>query len=81
MHSRSFPISNLKLAASERSTAHLAFGSRDAAVEAVSARSFDNVDLFSPLPAALLLIMGSQAVQPGVVIGQFSAFRMDANVP
>src|SRR6476469_4038523 len=46
LHSRSFPISNLKLLASERSAGTtLPFGGEMLPVEAVSARSFDNVDL------------------------------------
>lgn len=46
LHSRSFPVADLKLLASERSAGStLPFGSQMLPIEAVGERSFDNVDL------------------------------------
>jgi aspartate-semialdehyde dehydrogenase len=84
LHSRSFPISNLKLLASERSAGTtLAFGGEMLPVEAVSGRSFDNVDLvLASAGGSTSKLWAPQAVAAGaVVIDNSSAFRMDATVP
>ncbi|MEG5063641.1 aspartate-semialdehyde dehydrogenase [Microcoleus sp. B3-A4] len=84
LHSRNFPISNLKLLASERSAGTtLPFGGEMLPVEAVSARSFDNVDLvLASAGGSTSKLWAPQAVAAGaVVIDNSSAFRMDATVP
>ena len=84
LHSRSFPISNLKLLASERSAGTtLPFGGERLPVEAVSGRSFDNVDLvLASAGGSTSKLWAPQAVAAGaVVIDNSSAFRMDATVP
>jgi len=84
LHSRSFPISNLKLLASERSAGTtLPFGGEMLPVEAVSGRSFDNVDLvLASAGGSTSKLWAPQAVAAGaVVIDNSSAFRMDATVP
>jgi aspartate-semialdehyde dehydrogenase len=84
LHSRSFPISNLKLLASERSAGTtLPFGGEMLPVEAVSGRSFDNVDLvLASAGGSTSKVWAPQAVAAGaVVIDNSSAFRMDATVP
>ena len=84
LHSRSFPISNLKLLASERSAGTtLPFGGEMLPVEAVSGRSFDNVDLvLASAGGSTSKLWVPQAVAAGaVVIDNSSAFRMDATVP
>jgi aspartate-semialdehyde dehydrogenase len=84
LHSRSFPISNLKLLASERSAGTtLPFGGEMLPVEAVSERSFDNVDLvLASAGGSTSKLWAPQAVAAGaVVIDNSSAFRMDATVP
>ena len=84
LHCRSFPISNLKLLASERSAGTtLPFGGEMLPVEAVSGRSFDNVDLvLASAGGSTSKLWAPQAVAAGaVVIDNSSAFRMDATVP
>jgi len=84
LHSRSFPISHLKLLASERSAGTtLPFGGEMLPVEAVSGRSFDNVDLvLASAGGSTSKLWAPQAVAAGaVVIDNSSAFRMDATVP
>ena len=84
LHSRSFPISDLKLLASERSAGTtLPFGGEMLRVEAVGERSFDNVDLvLASAGGSASKLWAPQAVAAGaVVIDNSSAFRMDANVP
>ena len=84
LHSRSFPISNLKLLASERSAGTtLPFGGEMLPVEAVSGRSFDNVDLvLASAGGSTSKLWAPQAVAAGaVVIDNSSAFRMDPTVP
>jgi aspartate-semialdehyde dehydrogenase len=84
LHSRSFPISELKLLASERSAGTtLPFGGEMLPVEAVGARSFDNVDLvLASAGGSISKLWAPQAVAAGaVVIDNSSAFRMDATVP
>jgi aspartate-semialdehyde dehydrogenase len=84
LHSRSFPISDLKLLASERSAGTtLPFGGEMLPVEAVSERSFDNVDLvLASAGGSTSKLWAPKAVAAGaVVIDNSSAFRMDATVP
>ncbi|MEG3862336.1 aspartate-semialdehyde dehydrogenase [Microcoleus sp. herbarium12] len=84
LHSRSFPISDLKLLASERSAGKtLPFGGEMLPVEAVGARSFDNVDLvLASAGGSTSKLWAPKAVAAGaVVIDNSSAFRMDATVP
>ena len=84
LHSRSFPISNLKLLASERSAGTtLPFGGEMLPVSAVSGRSFENVDLvLASAGGSTSKLWAPQAVAAGaVVIDNSSAFRMDATVP
>jgi len=84
LHSRSFPISHLKLLASERSAGtKLPFGDEMLPVEAVSERSFDNVDIvLASAGGSASKLWAPQAVAAGaVVIDNSSAFRMDATVP
>ncbi|TAE83470.1 MAG: aspartate-semialdehyde dehydrogenase [Oscillatoriales cyanobacterium] len=84
LHSRSFPISDLKLLASERSAGTtLSFGGEMLAVEAVSERSFDNVDLvLASAGGSISKLWAPKAVAAGaVVIDNSSAFRMDATAP
>ena len=84
LNSRSFPISELKLLASERSAGTtLPFGGEMLRVEAVSARSFDKVDLvLASAGGSASKLWAPKAVAAGaVVIDNSSAFRMDATVP
>ncbi len=84
LHSRSFPISELKLLASERSAGTtLPFGCEMLPVESVSERSFDNVDLvLASAGGSTSKLWAPKAVAAGaVVIDNSSAFRMDAAVP
>lgn len=84
LHSRRFPISDLKLLASERSAgSKLSFGGEMLPIEAVGDRSFDNVDLvLASAGGSISKLWAPKAVAAGaVVIDNSSAFRMDANVP
>ena len=84
LHDRNFPISDLKLLASERSAGTtLPFGGEMLPVEAVSERSFDNVDLvLASAGGSTSKLWAPKAVAAGaVVIDNSSAFRMDATVP
>lgn len=84
LHSRNFPLADLKLLASERSAGtKLPFGSQMLPVEAVSDRSFDNVDLvLASAGGSTSKFWAPKAVAAGaVVIDNSSAFRMDATVP
>lgn len=84
LHSRNFPLAELKLLASERSAgSKLPFGGEMLTVEAVSARSFDNVDLvLASAGGSTSKFWAPKAVAAGaVVIDNSSAFRMDATVP
>lgn len=84
LHSRNFPIADLKLLASERSAgSKLPFGGEMLTVEAVEARSFDNVDLvLASAGGSISKFWAPKAVAAGaVVIDNSSAFRMDAAVP
>lgn len=84
LHSRSFPVAELKLLASERSAgSKLPFGSEMLPVEAVGERSFDHVDLvLASAGGSTSKFWAPKAVAAGaVVIDNSSAFRMDATVP
>lgn len=84
LYSRKFPISELKLLASERSAGtKVPFGGEMLTVEAVSERSFDNVDLvLASAGGSTSKLWAPKAVAAGaVVIDNSSAFRMDATVP
>ncbi len=84
LHSRNFPLADLKLLASERSAgSKLPFGGEMLRVEAVEARSFDNVDLvLASAGGSTSKFWAPKAVAAGaVVIDNSSAFRMDATVP
>lgn len=84
LHSRNFPLAELKLLASERSAgSKLPFGGEMLTVEAVEARSFDNVDLvLASAGGSTSKFWAPKAVAAGaVVIDNSSAFRMDATVP
>ncbi|MEG4799223.1 aspartate-semialdehyde dehydrogenase [Microcoleus sp. ARI1-B5] len=84
LHSRKFPISDLKLLASERSAGTtLPFGGEMLPVEAVSERSFDNVDIvLASAGGSTSKLWAPKAVAASaVVIDNSSAFRMDASVP
>jgi aspartate-semialdehyde dehydrogenase len=84
LHSRNFPLAELKLLASERSAgSKLPFGEKLLTVETVSERSFDNVDLvLASAGGSTSKFWAPKAVAAGaVVIDNSSAFRMDATVP
>ncbi|TAG93391.1 MAG: aspartate-semialdehyde dehydrogenase [Oscillatoriales cyanobacterium] len=84
LHSRNFSLAELKLLASERSAgSKLPFGGEMLRVEAVEARSFDNVDLvLASAGGSTSKFWAPKAVAAGaVVIDNSSAFRMDATVP
>ncbi|MFM9265168.1 aspartate-semialdehyde dehydrogenase [Tychonema sp. BBK16] len=84
LHSRNFPLAELKLLASERSAgSKLPFGEELLTVEAVDERSFDNVDLvLASAGGSTSKFWAPKAVAAGaVVIDNSSAFRMDETVP
>lgn len=84
LQSRNFPIADLKLLASPRSAGRtLTFQSEDLPVEAVSKRSFDQVDLvFASAGGTTSKTWAPKAVESGaVVIDNSSAFRMNPQVP
>jgi aspartate-semialdehyde dehydrogenase len=81
---RNFPISSLKLLASPRSAGKsLHFRGSELAVEAVSASSFDDVDIaFFSAGATRSKEFAPMAADKGVwVIDNSSAFRMSEDVP
>jgi len=81
---RDFPLSDLKLLASCRSSGRtLKFKGGDLLVEPVSERSFDNIDLvLASAGGATSKIWAPIAVAAGaVVIDNSSAFRLDPHVP
>lgn len=84
LESRRFPLADLKLLASPRSAGvTLPFGGEKLPVEAVSDRSFDNVDLvLASAGGSASKLWAPKAVQAGaVVIDNSSAFRMEPTVP
>ncbi|MCC5635750.1 aspartate-semialdehyde dehydrogenase [Nostoc sp. CHAB 5844] len=84
LESRNFPISELKLLASERSVGRsLTFKGENLLVEPVSDRAFENVDLvLASAGGSTSKKWATVAVQKGaVVIDNSSAFRMNPEVP
>lgn len=84
LESRHFPIADLKLLASENSAGkQVRFKDETLTVEAVSANSFDNVDLvFASAGSKISKQWLPQAVAAGAVcIDNSSAFRLDPAVP
>lgn len=84
LESRNFPVSDLKLLASERSAGEkLLFRGENFAVESVSDRSFENVDLvLASAGGSISKKWAPIAVEKGgVVIDNSSAFRMNPEVP
>ena len=82
--SRNFPVSDLKLLASERSVGRsLAFKGENIPVEAVSDRALENVDIvLASAGGSTSKAWASVAVEKGaVVIDNSSAFRMNPDVP
>jgi aspartate-semialdehyde dehydrogenase len=84
LEARNFPLSSLKLLASERSAGKtLAFRGRELEVETLTEASFAGVDiaLFSA-GSGISKRFASAAVKAGaVVVDNSSAFRMDPDVP
>ena len=84
LENRNFPVSNLKLLASTRSAGQiLPFKGENLIIEAVSDRSFDNVDIvLASAGGSISKLWASKAVAAGaVVIDNSSAFRMNPEVP
>lgn len=84
LQSRNFPLADLKLLASPRSTGRtLAFRGKNLPVEAVSENSFENIDLvLASAGGSISKAWAAKAVNKGaVVIDNSSAFRLDPNVP
>ncbi|KAM3092038.1 aspartate-semialdehyde dehydrogenase [Phormidesmis sp. 146-35] len=84
LESRDFPVSDLKLLASERSAGSpLPFRGEKLTVEAVTAKSFQNVDLvLASAGASISRAWVETAIASGaVMIDNSSAFRMDETVP
>ncbi|MEA5616650.1 aspartate-semialdehyde dehydrogenase [Cronbergia sp. UHCC 0137] len=82
--SRNFPVSDLKLLASERSAGRsLKFKGESLPVEAVSDRSFDQVDLVLASAGGSIskTWAGVAVAQGAIVIDNSSAFRMNPDVP
>ncbi|MBD2463355.1 aspartate-semialdehyde dehydrogenase [Oscillatoria sp. FACHB-1407] len=81
---RQFPLAELKLLASSRSAGKtLTFQGETLTIEAVSDRSFDNIDIvLASAGGSTSKQWAPQAVAAGaVVIDNSSAFRMDPTVP
>jgi aspartate-semialdehyde dehydrogenase len=84
LEKRNFPLADLKLLASPRSSGRtMQFQGESLAVEAVSDRSFDNVDIvLASAGGSISKTWAPIAVAAGaVVIDNSSAFRMDPQVP
>ncbi|MGJ3245955.1 MAG: aspartate-semialdehyde dehydrogenase [Elainellaceae cyanobacterium] len=84
LEQRHFPLSSLKLLASERSAGStLMFQGEPLIVESVSDRAFEDVDLvFTSAGGSVSKIWAPKAVEAGaVVIDNSSAFRMNPEVP
>lgn len=84
LQNRNFPIADLKLLASPRSAGRtVSFQGEDLPVEAVSDKSFDNVDLvLASAGGGTSKAWAPKAVEKGaVVIDNSSAFRMNPDVP
>ncbi|EKQ68771.1 aspartate-semialdehyde dehydrogenase [Leptolyngbyaceae cyanobacterium JSC-12] len=84
LEKRQFPVSELRLLASARSAGQsLSFKGDRITVQAVSDRSFDDIDIvLASAGASTSRTWAAKAVAAGaVVIDNSSAFRMDRNVP
>lgn len=84
LESRNFPVSDIKLLASERSAGRsLPFGGENLPVEAVSEKAFENVDLvLASAGGSTSKTWAPKAVAAGaVVVDNSSAFRMHPEVP
>ena len=84
LEKRNFPVSSLKLLASERSVGRkLVFKGKEIAVELLRPEAFDDVDIvLSSTSGTLSKQVSPAAVERGaVVVDNTSAFRMDPNVP
>lgn len=84
LQSRNFPVADLKLLASSRSAGRtLSFRGESLPIEAVSEKSFENVDLvLASAGGSTSKAWAAKAVEKGaVVIDNSSAFRMDPQVP
>ncbi len=84
LESRKFPISNLKLLASEKSVGRtLCFQGENLPIEAVSDRAFEGIDIvLASAGGSTSKTWAAKAVEKGaVVIDNSSAFRMNPQVP
>jgi len=84
LEKRQFPVAELRLLASARSSGQpLTFKGDRLLVQAVSDQSFDGIDIvLASAGASASRVWASKAVAAGaVVIDNSSAFRMDTNVP
>jgi aspartate-semialdehyde dehydrogenase len=84
LEQRNFPLSELKLLASPRSVGRtLVFRGQEIAIEAVSDRAFDGIDIvLASAGAATTKEWAAKAIAAGaVIIDNSSAYRMDATVP
>ncbi|BAZ53031.1 aspartate-semialdehyde dehydrogenase [Nostoc sp. NIES-4103] len=84
LEQRNFPVSDLKLLASEKSVGRtLRFQGEDLPIESVSDRAFENVDLvLASAGGSTSKTWAAVAVEKGaVVIDNSSAFRMNPEVP
>ncbi|OUL37517.1 aspartate-semialdehyde dehydrogenase [Nostoc sp. T09] len=84
LESRNFPLSNLKLLASQRSVGRtLPFKGENLPIEAVSDRAFDDIDIvLASAGGSTSKTWAAKAVEKGaVVIDNSSAFRMNEEVP
>jgi aspartate-semialdehyde dehydrogenase len=84
LHDRRFPLSKLRLFASARSAGKmLAFNGERVAVEELTERSFEGVDIaFFSAGGAISRHFAPAAVRQGaIVIDNSSAFRMEPDVP
>ncbi len=84
LQSRNFPLAHLKVLASPRSAGRtISFQGEELPVEAVSEKSFENVDLvLASAGGSTSKAWAAKAVESGaVVIDNSSAFRMNPQVP
>ncbi|MDZ7961604.1 MAG: aspartate-semialdehyde dehydrogenase [Aulosira sp. DedQUE10] len=84
LESRNFPVSNLKLLASEKSVGRtLSFKGENLSIEAVSDRAFNGIDIvLASAGGSISKTWATKAVEKGaVVIDNSSAFRMNPEVP
>lgn len=84
LEERNFPVSNLKLLASERSAGmKLSFRGKDYPVDVLTTDSFKDINIVLSSPgASVSKIFSPSAAKAGaVVVDNSSAFRMDKDVP